>query len=370
MKNSEKKSDRCKTVLVVGASGLVGSAAIRQFCSQSDWKVIGISRHRAILNCDYDFYSTDLLDPKSISHAVQQMSEIHLVIYAALFEMPDLASGWRSEQQMQTNQQMLENFFEAFSNKASALEQVILLQGGKAYGAHLGMLSVPARESTPRVEHANFYWLQEDYLRSIQQLAAWSLTIFRPQIVFGDALNAAMNLVPAIGVYGAILKNQDRPLDFPGGPPVLLEAIDADLLAEAFVWAAVCDEAKNETFNISNGDVFVWENVWPTIAEALAMEVGDKVPCLLAESLPVRADEWHAIVVKHGLAAPGMMEFVGKGFQYADVLFATRVKESPAPKLLSTIKIRQAGFHRCMDTEDMLRKWIGIFQQRKLLPSP
>ena len=100
------------------------------------------------------------------------------------------------------------------------------------------------------------------------------------------------------------------------------------------------------------------------------MELGDKAPCLLDEFLPARTDEWDVIVTKHGLAAPGMMEFVGKGFQYADVLLATRAKESPPPKLLSTVKIRQAGFNQCMDSEDMLRKWIGIFQQRKLLPPP
>ncbi len=370
MKNSQKTSDNRKTVLVIGASGLVGSAAIRQFCSQSDWKVIGISRRDTLVNCDYDFYSVDLLSSESIAHAVAQMPEIHLVIYTALFEMPDLVSGWRSEHQMQTNQQMLENFFDAFSRNTSALERVILLQGGKAYGAHVGLLSVPAKESAPRVEHANFYWLQEDYLRKLQQSAAWDLTIFRPQIVFGDALNAAMNLMPALGVYGAILKSQGRPLDFPGGPPVLLEAVDADLLAEAFVWAANSDEAQNETFNINNGDVFVWENVWPAIADAMAMEVGDKVPCLLDEFLPTRTNEWDDIVTKHGLTAPGMMAFVGKGFQYADVLLATRAKESPPPKLLSTVKIRQAGFNQCMDTEDMLRKWIKIFQQRKLLPPP
>tara|TARA_B110000444_G_C18833179_1_gene594384 strand:- start:152 stop:1237 length:1086 start_codon:yes stop_codon:yes gene_type:complete len=359
-----------KTVLVVGASGLVGSATIRQFCLQSDWKVVGISRRSAIVNCDYDFYSTDLLSPESISLALKQVPEIHLVIYAALFEMTDLVAGWHSQHQMQINQQMLENLFEAFGEKISTLEQVILLQGAKAYGAHLGMLPIPAKENAPRVEHANFYWLQEDYLRKIQKVSSWNLTVFRPQIVFGDAINTAMNLVPALGVYGAILKNNGRDLDFPGGPPVLLEAIDADLLASAFVWAASCTEANNETFNISNGDVFVWENIWPTLAHSLGMNVGKKIPCLLSEFLPARENEWAKIVNRYGLLAPKMMEFVGKGFQYADVLLATLANERPAPKILSTIKIRQAGFNQCMDTEDMMAKWMRIFQQRKLLPLP
>ena len=43
--------------------------------------------------------------------------------------------------------------------------------------------------------------------------------------------------------------------------------------------------------------------------------------------------------------------------------------ESPVqPALVSSIKIRQAGFGECMDTEDMMRKWIAHFQRERLLP--
>ena len=43
-------------------------------------------------------------------------------------------------------------------------------------------------------------------------------------------------------------------------------------------------------------------------------------------------------------------------------------EESPPPMLVSTIKLRQAGFHECMDTEDMFRKWIKRFQELRWLP--
>jgi hypothetical protein len=38
--------------------------------------------------------------------------------------------------------------------------------------------------------------------------------------------------------------------------------------------------------------------------------------------------------------------------------------------LVSTIKARQAGFHDCIDTHDMLRKWFKRFQDSRLLPPP
>jgi hypothetical protein len=38
------------------------------------------------------------------------------------------------------------------------------------------------------------------------------------------------------------------------------------------------------------------------------------------------------------------------------------------PALVSTVKIRQAGFHEFMDTEIMLRKWFRGYQQNRYLP--
>lgn len=249
--NSKNDSSQKKTMLIVGASGLVGSAAIRKFSILDDWHVLGASRRNPTIEADFDFIRLNLDDREAVVRMMPRLRNVTHVIYAALFELPDLVAGWSCAQQMNTNQRMLENLFEPLLKQARGLQQVILLQGGKAYGAHLGKMRVPGRERSPRVEHANFYWSQEDYLRSAQSAHSWTLTIFRPQIVIGDALNAAMNLVPAIGVYAALSKERGRALDFPGGPPVVLEAVDADLLADAFAWAVATPEAANETFNVT-----------------------------------------------------------------------------------------------------------------------
>src|SRR6266851_3606577 len=123
-----------------------------------------------------------------------------------------------------------------------------------------------------------------------------------------------MNLIPAIGVYAALLREAGRPLAFPGGPPSfdghgpsnpwLREAVDADLLARACEWAATSPACANGTFNINNGDIFEWRQVWPAIAETLGMDVGPDEPMSLAETMPPREAEWQAIVRKYGLRAP------------------------------------------------------------------
>ena len=146
------------------------------------------------------------------------------------------------------------------------------------------------------------------------------------------------------------------------------EAVDARLLARALGWAAVAPEARGETFNVTNGDVFDWHDVWPAIADSLGMDVGEPHPQRLAEVMPPRAGEWADVVDRYRLHSPrDMAAFVGASWQYADVLFGA-LGRRPLPALLSTVKIRQAGFADCIDTEDMFREWFAIFQRRRLLP--
>ena len=358
-----------RTVLVAGASGLVGFAAARHFARLPDWKVIAVSRRLPEGLDGVELVSVDLSDRARSAEVFGRLRDVTHVVYAALFEKPGLFRGWREPDQMETNQRMLENLFEPLRGAASGLQHVTLLQGTKAYGAHLGPIPIPARERAPRHRHANFYWLQEDYLRARQTGQPWCWTILRPQVIFGESRGSHMNLIPAIGVYAALERQAGRPLSFPGGPPWVREAVDADLLARACAWAATSPACANETFNINNGDVFEWRAVWPAIAETLGMAVGPDVPLSLAAAMPPREAEWRAIVGKHTLSSPERLaDFVGQGFIYADGQFAYGATQAPPTTLVSTIKARQAGFHDCMDTEDMFRKWFRAFQARGWLP--
>jgi nucleoside-diphosphate-sugar epimerase len=359
------------TVLVAGASGVVGFSAARHFAGLPGWKVVGVSRRLPDGLDDVDLISVDLTDRERCADVFGRMRQVTHVVYAALYEKPGLIRGWRDPDQMETNQRMLENLFEPLHAVAAGLRHVTLLQGTKAYGAHLGPIPVPAKERAPRHRHDNFYFLQEDYLREKQRGQAWRWTILRPQVIFGESLGSHMNMIPAIGVYAALLREAGRPLAFPGGPPWVREAVDADLLARACAWAATSEACANETFNINNGDVFDWRHVWPAIAETLGMDVGPDEPTSLEKEMPPREPEWRTIVRKYGLRAPERLDdFVGQGFVYADRQFAYGAKQSPPTTLVSTIKARQAGFHDCMDTEDMFRKWFRRFQERGWLPPP
>ena len=67
------------------------------------------------------------------------------------------------------------------------------------------------------------------------------------------------------------------------------------------VWAVQSPRAANEAFNITNGDVFDWRNVWPVLAETLGVETGPDMPTSVAAYLEENADVCDHIVAKYDL---------------------------------------------------------------------
>jgi len=360
-----------KTVLVVGASGLVGYAAMKHFSTNPEWDVIAVSRRRPDETLGVRFITADLTDSGTCADIFGRLREVTHVIYAALYERPDLVAGWCDPEQIAVNDRMLRNLLEPLESTARSLQHVSVLQGTKAYGSHILPMKVPAREGRSEMrEQPNFYWNQEDYLRAKQRGKDWFFTIFRPVLIIGYSQGSAMNLLPAIGVYAAMLKEAGLPLHYPGGPARVGQAVDAELLAKCIHWAGEAKAARNEIFNVANGDIYCWPNIWPAIAEAVGMQVGQDVACSLEQEIRPRESDWARIRAKHNLVSPDLKAFVGLSFQYADYqLGAGRTKASP-PSFSSTIKVVQAGFHEVIDTEIMFKKHLRAFQEKRLLPPP
>jgi nucleoside-diphosphate-sugar epimerase len=362
------------TVLVAGASGLIGAAAVEEFGSRPGWKVIGVSRRPAEVpdGLSYEHVSLDLQDAEACRAAAPRFKDVTHVAYTALYEKPgaEIFAGWTQRDQMTTNLAMMRNLMDPLRAVAKALAHVSVLQGTKAYGAHVHPIKVPARENRPRDQHENFYWLQEDYIRDAQKADGWSFTIWRPQVVFGLATGVALNPLPVLAAYAAICRELGKPLTLPGAQPAVIEPVDAALIAKALAWSAEAPAARNETYNITNGDVFVWENVWPAIAEAVNLEPAYGEPFSIAEFMPAHAEVWNRIVRKHGLKPKTMDQLLGQSHYYLDMLFRMGARASLVPTLVSTIKARKAGFHDCVDTEDMFRTQLGQLAERRIVPTP
>ena len=91
-------------VLVTGASGLLGVAAIEKFLA-AGWKVVGISRRKPELPSGrkIDFLSVDLRDEEKTRAAFEPLTDITHIAYTALHEKPELVAGWSSKEQIDTN---------------------------------------------------------------------------------------------------------------------------------------------------------------------------------------------------------------------------------------------------------------------------
>jgi nucleoside-diphosphate-sugar epimerase len=356
-------------VVVAGATGLVGNAALRHFGSSGRCEVIALSRRKPRDLHGARHIAIDLTDAAQCARSAPQLQGATHLIYAALYEAPNLVDGWRDERQIRTNDLMLRNLMAVLEPAAPSLKHVALLQGTKAYGVHVRPLTVPAREGRSEMyEQPNFYWAQENFLRELQRGKAWHWSILRPVLIVGETIGGAMDLIPALGVYAALLREEGRSLDYPGGAARVSQAVDVDLLARAIAWAGEADAARNEAFNVTNGDVFTWENVWPAVADALDMRPGNAVPLSLAKTYPQWIAPWDALRRKYDLVAPGLEAFVGLSFQYADYSMRYGQTESGPPSIVSTVKINRAGFTEMMDTEDMFRKWFKHARSSRLLP--
>ncbi len=365
---------RRKKVLVVGASGLVGSAAVRRFSRESSWEVVGVARRIPPMSDGVSHVQADLTDRAACDAAFGAMVDVTHLVFSAVHERPGLVSGWFDPVTIAKNAEMLRNVIEPLASAAD-LRHVSLLQGTKAYGVHRGLESgprVPLREIDEDGDHPNFYFEQEQFLRSRQAEIGYSITVLRPTVIYGDAAGTNMNPLLPLAVYGSLLRVHGEPLHFPGKSflPTLHEAVDADLVADALCWAAVAPEARDRAFNVTNGDVFCWPDVWPSIAAALDMEPGQHRPLSLAEELPRRRPEWAALVERHELRAPrDLVHLVGENsLTYADMTLSGATGTTGRPVINSTIAIRQAGFNACIDTEEMFVQLLHRLQADRIIP--
>ena len=157
-----------RTVLVAGASGLIGHAALEQFSAAGGFDMVGVSRSLPSDLAGVRLLALDLTDAAACRRVLGELKGVTHLVYAALQEGPGLLPGWYEEELMQRNASMLRNVLDSLD--LGTMQHVSLLQGTKAYGVHHPSVDrervpLPLRERTPRVEHPNFYWLQEDELR-------------------------------------------------------------------------------------------------------------------------------------------------------------------------------------------------------------
>jgi nucleoside-diphosphate-sugar epimerase len=342
--------------LVAGSQGVIGRNVYAYLQSRPDWHVRGVARRLPIL--DGDELAFDLLDVDAARRGLAVAADTTHLVFAAYQERPDPVESTN------VNLALLRNTLDTLEALGAPLEHVILYQGGKAYGAHLGPYKTPAKESDPRLLGPNFYYDQEDLLRERAAAGGWHFTILRPDAVLGLAVGNPMNLLMAIAVYAAVTRELRLPLRFPGtraAAAALTQATDAQLLARATEWAATSPAAVDETFNVTNSDQYRWEHLFPIFADIFEMPYAGVSPMPLAVHMADKDPIWNAVVERHGLRPIAYREIAS--WPFADAQFNTGYD-----LVQSTIKIRQAGFHDCLDSETRYRELFAELRRERYIP--
>lgn len=341
--------------LVVGSSGIIGTALVETLAKTADWTVRALRKTSVpgvqAIDCD-------LSDAEATRQALAAASDTTHVFYAALQTDPDLA------RESEINTTMLRNVLNGLKANGAPLQRVVHYQGAKVYGVHLGANVAPFYEDDPRHVASNFYYAQEDLLRERQTSDGLDWSILRPDVVVGDITGNPMNIAMVIGVFAALSKQAGVPLRFPGSMRTYREVVaqltDAHWLARASIWAALAPTARNEAFNLV-GEPFRWERIWIKIAEALDMDVATPQPFSLAKHMPGKAKDWKQLAAKHELKSLPYEKLVG--WPFGDFIFNTEFD------MISDMnKIRRAGFTEVVNNEEIMVNALKRLAEKGVLP--
>ena len=183
----------------------------------------------------------------------------------------------KEEDAWEVNGRMLSNFLSALEKTGaiSSVKRIILVCGAKQYGVHLGMPKQPMQEDAPWLTSSkwppNFYYNQQNILHDFCAKHGKEWVVTYPNDVIGFAMGNFMNLASALALYTLVSKEMSgggNGITFPGSPGFYTKFdsfTSSKLHAEFCAWAALEPRAANNAFNIVNGDVESWQNLWPKV---------------------------------------------------------------------------------------------------------
>ncbi|RYP58733.1 hypothetical protein DL771_011133 [Monosporascus sp. 5C6A] len=347
-----------KVALVVGAQGVIGRNLIEYLATLDDWRIVGLSRRGGASTERIQHIAVDLLDAADTRIKLGALGSVTHLFYAAYQDRATWA------ELVPPHLAMLTNVVDAIEAASPNLAHISVMQGYKVYGGHLGPFKTPARETDAHFMPPEFMFDQQTLLEARQRGKAWTWSAIRPSVVGGFALGNPMNLAVAIAMYASISKELGLPLRFPGKPGAydhLLEMTDAGLLARATVWAATDPRCANQAFNINNGDLFRWSEMWPRIARYFDLEVAPPLALSLDTVMADKEPLWQSMIARHGLANTPYRDV--SSWRFADFVFSWDYD-----MFGDGSKARRFGFHEYVETEAMFMRIFDDLRQRRIIP--
>lgn len=355
----ESKINMKKIALVVGATGIVGSHLAKELVYKG-WETYGLSRNPSDGFNGIIPVTVDLLDKPNLEKALASIMPTHIFITTWMRRDTEAKN-------IEVNSLSVRNLLDVLSPKNS-VQHVGLVTGLKhylgpfeAYGKDGYLPETPLREEQPRRKIENFYYDQEDEVYAASERDGFSWSIHRPHTVIGKAVGNQMNLGTTLAVYATICRETGRKFQWPGSATQwngISDVTDARVLAQHIIWAAETGAAKNEAFNVVNGDIFRWKWLWPRLADYFGIEVGnwDGTMHALQDQMNDDADVWKQIAQKHELGEIELDRLASPWHTDLDL-------GKPIEIMTDMSKSRKLGFNVYMQTQDSL---FDLFDQLRI----
>ena len=348
--------------LVVGASGITGSALVEQLAG-SGWEVSGLSRS-PVPGSRARHVSADLRSPASLVPALADLRPTH-VFFAAWSRQQTEAENIR------VNAGMVRDLLAALGPQGS-LRHVALVTGLKhylgpfeAYGQG-DVPDTPFLEDAERLPVDNFYYAQEDELVAAAAAHGFTWSVHRSHTVIGHAVGNAMNLASTLAAYAGVQRHLGRPFVFPGSRAQwdgVVDLTDAGLLADQQLWAATTPAAADTAFNTVNGDVVRWRRLWPRLAAHLGVRPEGPGDVLrpLEEQMAGAETAWAELVAVHGLVEPDVTRVASWWHTDADLGREMEV-------IADMARSRLLGWSGYVSTERALLALVDRYRTERLVP--
>ena len=350
------------TALVVGATGIAGSALIER-ATDLGWDVYGLAR-RNPPHASYQPVHADLGDPTGLAEALANIRPTH-VFYTSWARMPTEAEN------CVVNGAMIRNLFNALRPQES-IRHAALMTGLKhylgpfeAYGEG-PVPDTPFHEDEPRLPVQNFYYDQEDELFSAAEQGGFTWSVHRSHTVIGYAVGNAMNMGLTLAAAASICRATGRPFVFPGSEMQwngLTDMTDSRLLAKQMIWAASETSTANTAFNTVNGDVFRWRWLWPRLAAYFGVEWEgfEERPRPLEQQMADAGPTWLRLAKDHGLIEPDISRVASWWHTDGDL---GRSMEC----ITDMARSRRLGFMDQIATEDAFSQLFHRYQEMRIIP--
>jgi nucleoside-diphosphate-sugar epimerase len=357
-----------RSALVVGASGIGGRYTARELLAHG-WTVYGLARTPPRDLPGLIPVAAALLDTAVLAEALAaslgNAAPTHVFITTWMRQDTEAEN-------IRVNAAMVRNLLDALAPRKS-LRHVALVTGLKhylgpfeAYASSGTLPDTPLREAQPRLPLENFYYAQEDevYAAAARDRFTWS--VHRPHTVIGLAVGNAMNLGTTLAVYASICKETGRPFQFPGSEAQwngLSDVTDARMLAKQLRWAADTDTAKNDAFNITNGDYFRWSWLWRRLAAWFGVQAAgfDGQVRPLEQEMAGDAEVWRKIAQKHNLVEADLGRLASAWHTDLDL-------GRPIEVMTDMANSRRLGFAAWQATEDSFFDLFAALRAERLIP--